>query len=269
MQKLLYFSIVLLVSLSACQTVRIGGKKIKLSDHYTAKPTLQLQMPDGSGTNGAAVAYHTKAKQYWAVFAGNEAFPLGVYNEKGELLNKDKNLNAAFDVRGIWYNSFTKKIEGNAYFDAGVFSYNLDNQDFPNGITAIYEGQHQPDANSVGAYDSVHNELIYWNEGVVYRYNRETGAPNVNFKPDGFADSITFNISTVIYTYLPKQEIGLLDDTHGEIYLFDRETGKKTSIIRLPKDAPTQRAFNISYANGRIWLFDIESRTWKGYELGK
>ena len=75
------------------------------------KEKLRLQMPEGSGSNGASVAWHPVLKRYYAAFAGNADFPLGIFDEKGKRLSAD-NLTTQIDVRGLWYNENPGRIDG-------------------------------------------------------------------------------------------------------------------------------------------------------------
>ena len=114
----------------------------------TLKKSIELKMPgivyltkgDGEekkagedslpGTRGAAVIWHPVQKKYYAAFAGNETFPLAVFDVAGKRLSGE-DLTCLIDIRGLWYNPKLKKICGNGYSEIGWFSYKLDAKGIP------------------------------------------------------------------------------------------------------------------------------------------
>lgn len=78
------------------------------------KKMMELKMPKetediNSGTNGASVCWHPVTKKYYAAFAGNSNYPLGVFDAEGKLLS-DSGLTTMQDVRGLWYDKTNKKF---------------------------------------------------------------------------------------------------------------------------------------------------------------
>jgi hypothetical protein len=260
-----------LVFLTACKTTNSVTRKTTTKKEYTATKVLSLQMPNGDGVNtgynGAGLAYHTKNKHYYAVFAGNAAFPLAIFDEKGNLTNKDINLSVGFDARGLWYNPKMNEIEGNGFFEEGIKAYMVKDDAMQYGTTAILNGKHQPSEHSSGEFDSLTQEIVYWNEGKIIRYNRENGEEWKTMRLTNFPSSSTINSNCLIYTYMPGQEIGLLDYEKRKIYLIDNCSGVFSGEITLPTDAPAPQMFNMTFANGYVWLFDVEKRTWNGYKI--
>lgn len=247
------------------------------------KKTMELKMPktaddDAPGTRGASVAWHPVQKKYYAVFAGNMAYPLAVFDASGKRLSSD-DLAAMIDTRGLWYNPATKLISGNAYNDYGWFTYKLTPKGIPSEYGSVKEGMYQPDAQSVGAYNSAAKRVLFLKGGYVYSYDTD-GMPvdsiGIHFgraKADGPADgedlSITpedYNYTTVVYTGIKGQELGFVNVTNREIELYDMKTGYRTKILSLPLNAVTEQSFNFAYTNGIYWLFNIEKRTWIGYK---
>ena len=83
------------------------------------KQVIELKMPktaddEKPGKRGASIVWHPVQKKYYAVFAGNVDFPMGVFDEKGKRLSPDDQI-AMLDTRGLWYDPSTKLISGNAY----------------------------------------------------------------------------------------------------------------------------------------------------------
>jgi len=247
------------------------------------KPVLELKMPktaddDMPGTRGASVVWHPTQKKYYAVFAGNQGYPLAVFDEKGKLLSGE-DLIAMMDSRGLWYDPVTKLITGNAYSDNGWFTYKLDPKGIPTDVDKIREGMHQPDAQSVGAYNPATKKIMFLHNGYVHMYNSngvETDSMMINWgvkKTDGaqgggIDDEILedYNYTSLIYTGIKGQELGFLNNTENQIELYDIQSGFLTKIIPLPEDVITETSFNFAYANGIYWLFDIDNRKWVGYK---
>jgi hypothetical protein len=247
------------------------------------KKVLELKMPktaddDMPGTRGASVAWHPLQKKYYAVFAGNKGYPLAVFNATGKRLSGD-DVTAMVDTRGLWYNPVTKLVAGNGYDEAGWFTYTLSTAGIPTEFESVYEGQYQPDAQSVGAYNPVSKKVMFLKGGQVFFYNSDAEAVDSiaihwsRTKSDGPADDEDpsaspedYNYTTMIYTGIKGQEIGFLNITNLEIELYDIKNGYMTSRLALPENAQTEASFNFAYANGIYWLFNIELRKWIGYK---
>lgn len=259
-------TILLLGSFSACSLFKKGAA----GGNITAKQVLKLQMTngdglEGDGSNGAGVAYHKSQRKYYAYFAGNSSFPMRVFDDKGSPLSDY--IKTWYDARGIWYNPLTNQLEGNGYDDEGIVSFGVGKDGLPNDKKYIFEGlDHQPDANCVGAFDYQNNEILYYYDGEIYRYDRKTGAKIGTwvFKKD--LNPYEINENVVIYTGLPNREVGVLNYQKKEVLLFDIRKGEQTATVKLPANAPTLQNFNFSYANGIYWVFDKENRCWLGYK---
>ncbi len=249
--------------------------------HQELTKVLELQMPEGSGANGASVIWHPEQQKYYAVFAGNTEFPMGVFNKKGKRLS-DNDLSAKFDVRGLWYNTQEKKIQANGFADGGWVKYELDENGLPTTTTVEAEGMKQPDEQSVGTYNPK-NGKIYFLDGntiVVYKDNgEETGKETTLFvgktnqsdaqkdeSQDPFLLPEYYNATTMVFTGKEKAELGLYNTDTKSIELYDINSGLMTETLKLPEDAPQETMFNFAYANGIYWLFNKETRQWVGYK---
>lgn len=247
------------------------------------KKVMELKMPKTAddvspGTRGASVAWHPVQKKYYAVFAGNAAYPLAVFDARGKRIS-DVEQAALIDTRGIWYNPATKLVTGNAYSDYGWFTYKLDKSGIPTEYISVMEGQNQPDAQCVGAYNTTAKRVLFLKGSLVYSYNAD-GIPVdstlIHFgraKTDGPADNedpaVTpedYNYTSLVYTGKKGQELGFLNTTNKEIELYDAKTGYRTKILSLPLNAVAEQSFNFAYTNGIYWLFNIGKRTWNGYK---
>src|SRR5436190_2343194 len=247
------------------------------------KKVLELKMPktaddDMPGKRGACVAWHPLQKKYYAVFAGNEEYPMAVFNDKGNRIS-DEDQAAMIDTRGLWYNPSTKLISGNAFQDNGWFDYELDSKGMLADIDVVNEGEYQPDDQSVGTYNPTAKQVLFLFQSQVYMYNSDGEKQDSVMihwgrkKADGPGDDedITeapedYNYSTVIYTGIKGQEIGFLNITNKEIELYDIKTGFLTKKLALPSTSTPEATFNFAYANGIYWVFNMELRKWIGYK---
>ena len=245
------------------------------------KKTIELQMPktkedDMPGTRGASVVWHPVQKKYYAAFAGNEGYPLAVFDATGKRLSNDETTTMV-DVRGLWYNEKNKKICGNGFNEIGWFEYTLDSKGIPESIEVYKEGLNQPGEQSVGAYNAKNEMLYFISANKIEVYNADgmweedssiTIYIGFSKKPEAADDEPEpgedYNNTTVVYTGIAKTEFGLLNTIEKQVELYNRKTGLMTQKLKLPADATTELSFNFSYANGTYWLFDMENRKWVG-----
>jgi hypothetical protein len=246
------------------------------SQHLTAqektrevKLKISLQMPEGSGTRGAAVAWNPALKLYYAAYGGNATFPMAVFNAQGiRISNSD--LETMVDLRSIWYNPITKNIEGNGYNDAGWVFFLLDRKGIPFEKNEIIEGQHQPNEQSQGAFDYTTNSVYFFDGyGSVVVYDRSTGdeAKSIELTYDGSVADFSDFGTGIIYTNKSGAELGLLNRTTMEVDFFNKNTGAFNYRVALPSDTHIADFLSFSYANGFIWILDDNTRMWNGFKL--
>lgn len=253
---------------------------VLLIQAQTLKKTLELKMPKNmddemGGTRGTSVAWHPEQKKFYAAFAGNSEYPLGVFDAEGKLLRTD--LITMVDTRGLWYDPDTKTIAGNGYGETGWFAYKLNKEGFPLDHTITLRGQYQPDEQSVGTYNPLTKMTMFYLDAFVYMGNNKgelkdsafvhfqtTKEEDIDEDEDYYA-SEEYN-TTMIYTGIKGQELGFLNYLNFQIELYDIKSGLLKKTLLLPEDAPVEEYFNFAYANGIYWLFDIKARTWVGYK---
>ena len=249
------------------------------------KKVMELKMPAEdenstmNGTRGASVAWHPVQKKYYACFAGNAGYPLAVFNATGKRLSGNAET-TQIDTRGLWYNPVKKQICGNAYSEFGWFSYKINTTGLVGEVVTDLEGKHQPNEQSVGAYNIAKKQVIFLSGSEIWAYNAD--GTEVETKTtlhwgltakDGIAEDEDvsetpegYNSSTLIYTGLPNAEIGVLNIADKQVELYSSKTGFLSKKLKLPDDATAEATFNFAYANGIYWLFDMENRKWTGYK---
>lgn len=253
----------------------------------TLKQVIELQMPKTAddelcGTRGAGVCWNPVTKKYYAAFCGNRGFPMGVFTAAGVRVSSDT-LTTLEDLRGIWYDAATKKLNANCYNDIGWINYNLDNNGIPNHVNYKFSGMNQPTPQSVGAYDArlkfvffldKSRVLLYENfsdmfarvdDSVQIHWGRKRSDGPGNYENE-FDENENYNSTNVISTGIINAEFGFLNTTEKQIELYDRKEGYLQQTIKLPETAPVESMFNFAFSNGIYWLFDIPNRKWIGYK---
>lgn len=275
MRSLLYPFFLLLLFIGMQVNAQTVVKKLKQTLELQMQKTVDDDMP---GTRGASVAWHPGLKKYYAAFAGNTAYPLAVFDEKGKRLNEE-DLSTMTDLRGLWYNTATKQICGNGYDAYGWFTYQLDKNGIPTDVTDITDDMRQPGAQSVGTYNFTEKNVLFLGGGQIYKYNsdgiaidsvvihwgrKKADGPGEEEDPDYTNED--YNATSLIYTGIKGQEIGFLNVALHQIELYDIKTGYLIKLLTLPENATAELSFNFAYANGIYWLFNMEERKWVGYK---
>jgi hypothetical protein len=243
------------------------------------KKFMELKIHGEGGANGASIAWHPGQKKYYVAMAGNASFPMNVFNEKGTRLSDDAQ-NTLFDVRGLWYNTSKKTLQANGYNTFGWAEYTLNAKGMPEDLNTFVRDMHQPNSQSVAAYNTKNNKVYFLNEeGSLEVYScidgtyedlQELRLSVAKKDDDGSVhnDDVleNYNSTTVIYTGVPNAEFGVLNTIGKQIELYSQKDGYLGQTLRLPDDAPFQKLLNFTYANGVYWLFDKEERKWVGYK---
>jgi hypothetical protein len=267
-----------LILLLTTTVIHAQVKQLKKVSSLQMARTVDDDMP---GTRGAAVAWHPVQKKYFASMAGNQQYPLGIFDEKGKRLSADEQ-NCLQDVRGLWFNPSKKAIQGNCFGEGGWFIYKLDEEGIVYKAEVTLEGMNQPTDQSVGTYHTGLNKVIFFDIDSVYFYNsttavkeksiflhlgqkKKTTSPQSDAAQEEFmADS--YNSSTVVYTGIKGAELGLLNIDKKQIELYNIADGYMTTMLGLPEESTVESSFNFAYCNNIYWLFNIEKRTWMGYK---
>ena len=286
MKKILFlFLMTLACTFSFAQNSKSKAPKVHStpsSDDKLLSKVMELKLlTKTGGSNGASIAWHPLQKKYYVAMAGNAGFPLEIFDETGNSL-ADTSLSTMFDVRGIWYNSHNKKIQGNAYDDFGWIEYMTDENGLSVYMKKLFSGMRQPDKQSCGAYDENNNAVYFFDNvnllGVERRFIND-GAIDTTFAlhygarakdeiklNEEFDLGEKYNSSSLAYIGIVHSEIALLNVFDMQIEFYNLANGLMTKVMRLPNDAPAELSLNFCYANGIFWLFDKTGRRWLGYK---
>ena len=218
------------------------------------------------GTNACAVAWNPGAQIYITVIAGNESFPMEGFNTSGKMVFSAQ---ANFDWRGLWYNPVTMQMEGNGAGELGWTSFKLNNNNTPSAPLTLFLGQHQPDFQSVGAYNYSKKQVIFLNPDfssiALYSIEKPRKIKKVTLKW-GDVSTSGINTNSVGFTGVKGFEYVLLDYVSGKLIFFNAK-GVNTASRTLPAGAPLNDSFAFSFTNGRAFLYDKNARTWYGYKV--
>ena len=270
MKTILLFSLSFFL-ISATVEAQINTKPVK--------KVAVLSMPGDAGSNGAAVVWHPVLKKYYASFAGNTEYPLAIFDATYKLLSSD-DVTTMFDVRGMWYNTVSKKLEANGYDENGWISYKLNAKGIPEDIVQLQEGMVQPTEQSVGVFDAQKKRISFLKDGTIYSYslNGQIADDYIELKlkvdePSETEDELekttaltdAYSTNTLCYTGIVNAEFAVLNYSSLQIECYNRK-GIQTKSLQLPDDAVVYNNFNFAYANGIFWLFDKNERQWIGYK---
>jgi len=226
-------------------------------------PQAGIPLPMSVCAPHTGVAYNPNRNLYYAVRAGNSSFELNTYDANGALLNTTP---AGFDFRGLWWNPNTATLEGNGYNTNGYRVVDLDANGYALSTGTNLAGLFQPDAQSVGDYDFQANEVIFYDNGRIYRYARTTGAALGNYAITGLPVATgNLNSNTVGYTGIAGKEILVYDYVTKRVYFIDKATGAFVQQVQLPASAPGPSIYDLSYANAKAWISDCSQ--WISYDI--
>ncbi|MBK8228343.1 MAG: T9SS type A sorting domain-containing protein [Flavobacteriales bacterium] len=215
--------------------------------------------------NRSGLAFNPLLGLYYSVNAGSAGYPIDTYDEAGTLVST---VTSGFDYRGAWWDPIGQRLLGNGYNNLGIFEQDLDPvTGFPLGAGTVVLASSQPDAQSIGDLDPDASEIIYFFNGSIHRFDAATHAALGTTAITGLPVSLaSINSNTVMYIGCIGYEYGLYDYANRRVLYVNKATGAYSGSTQLPANAPARSSFGLSYANGKVWLF--EQGAWLGYDLG-
>jgi hypothetical protein len=227
----------------------------------TATAAIVLQQPGSSGGTLGGVAYNPLEDVYYAVDAGSGSYAIKTYPGTGGTAQFSTASN--FDYRGAWWNSNTNKLEGNR-FNGGYRIVDLDVNGNAQGSGTDFSGT-QPESQSLGTYDPAANQVLYYFNGSIHRYNR-SGFGFISSTPvTGLPVPATnINSNFIGYSGINGAEVILYDRVNRRAYFVNKATGAYSGqFSQLPASAPAPGSFDVSFTNGILFLYG--SGNYNGY----
>ncbi len=226
---------------------------------------LSYQFQSKEGTNASAVAFIPGPNVYITVIAGNEAFPLEVFDAQGNTIHSQE---VGLDIRGIWYNPKTKELEANAIGERGWYSMTLNENGIPSGDwQVIRDGQFQPDEQSVLSYVTPKKKLVTFYKGSFSFWGRSNGKEKIRYQHGTPGNTNWYIVpTTAAYTGNDKYPIGVLELNTGQILYFDLK-GKYLGATLIPNADSEITGFRFAFANRQAFIFDKTDRIWRIYRV--
>jgi hypothetical protein len=219
------------------------------------------------GTNASAVTYIPQLKLYVTCIAGNADYPIEVFDASGKTITS---ISCGMDLRGLWYNPKTNRLEANGYGDLGWFSMPIGGNGVPTGEwTTIRTGQHQPNEQSVLSYIPSIQKLVTLNlDNNSFSFlSRKSGKLKVRYHHGTPGDTEWyFNPYCAAYTGNDEYPIALLELNAGQIIYFDLK-GKYLNATTISEGLPEMDGFRFAFANRHAFIYDETSRTWTAYRV--
>ena len=232
-----------------------------------AIPGLLLDFAHPTNVNNASgVAFNPNLNLYYIAQAGNSSFPLETFDALGNPLYQT---NTTIDLRGLWWNDNTNQLESNGFYTDGIWSYDLDASGYAlNTGTSIFPGYNMPYWHSVGDYNCIDDEIWYYYDGEISKYDRATNALLGVFPLIGIPVPLTnINEVSIFYTDCQGHEIGIYDYVLKRAYFFDKTTMTYSGMSQLPASSPYAITYRVSWANDLLWIFDSGGDIWYSYEV--
>jgi hypothetical protein len=231
------------------------------------KKEIELKIQGKDGTNGSSVAFDPILKRYYTATAGNSSYPLDVFDKSGRFIATNT-CNA--DIRGLFYNPEFNTIEGNTYQDHNILSFSFENngklkKDNPKVELSKLEAAN---SNTCFNFDILNKFYIAFDKDnlSISRYNID-GKKERNLRVRLPNNAENMNYTSVVYIDIKDGAYGFLDFVKKQVILINPKSGSPLATIQLPNDAKTNNAFRFAYANGNIFLYDVDTRIWTGYKI--
>jgi len=218
-----------------------------------------------SVSNSGNVAWNPSANLYYSCRIGNAVYPLITWNALGVQMDYDT---TGQDSRGMWWNASLNQLERNCFSSVGWAKINLDANSYAeNTFSILFSGMLQPNAQSVGTYDPDANQVIFYNAGNCYKYDRTTGLLVSTLALTG-ATLTTITANGIVYTGVTGAEIGIYDYSAKKVLLFNKTTGVFSASSTLPATAPGPTTYGIGYANNLFWVYKTSPESkWYSYRI--
>lgn len=246
--------------------ILLGGTQLRAQvtpAAFATKLPDSLVFVSATATNHATVVWHPVRQRYYSLRIGSTAFPLETWLPTGGL--SIAQTTCGIDSRGLWYNPGTGQVERNCLNALGWATVDIDaSSNALSTYTQLFTGMNQPNGQSIGSYDPVLDQVVFYNAGNAYFYARATGLL-VQTLPLTGATFTNVTLYSVGWTGRAGYEILLVDYVTKQALLFNRATGAFSGMSQLPAATATHSQFRFSYTNNRLWFFNSTLRKWNAY----
>jgi Secretion system C-terminal sorting domain len=251
--KITSFAFIMLFSLNSFAQLPLG----------TATLGITLQCAGGTN-NRAGVAYNPNQELYYSINAGSGSYPIETFSVTGTPLASNS---SGYSYRGIWWHPSDSTLEGKAAGTVGIVKQNLDGSYYPLGTGTIIVAGSAPNVSSCGDYDWIDDEVLYYDNGSIFRYDRSTHTQISAVAITGLpVPTWTLNEHSVAYTNVAGMEAGVYDDVNKTFYFINKITGACVDSCQLPLTAPTAIEYQMGFSNGYLWLYNKNTLQWEGYK---
>jgi len=200
--------------------------------------TVKLQLRSTAGTNGSAVTYNATSGLYYTIIAGNEDYPIDVFDASG---NWQTYITAGQDMRGFWYNSTNNTLEGNNT-KGELYAWGLNSRGIPgSNPKSLYKNV---PVQNLQCVDYNFNDIIYqYYNGVVYSTSANKPGKMKKIKLAIASGEIeNYSSYSMGYTGVAGYEIVLLNGATQSVVFFNKK-GKFVNTVKLPEDTLAWSAF--------------------------
>jgi gliding motility-associated-like protein len=220
----------------------------------------------GGSSSRSGVAYNPTLKLYYSVNAGLSSFPLETFSEYGG--NPISTTNCGVDYRGYWWNSSTGLPEGNTYNSGGLYSNSLNGSGYATNTANFIASANMPNSQANGAGNVAGNIVFYYDNGVIYKYVRSTGAFISSVTITGLPVSVSnIAVYALAYTGIAGSEAIIYDYVLKKVYFINYTTGAYVSTCSLSGIPAANGTYGISFCNNRIFIFDTGTFQWYGFPI--
>lgn len=228
-----------------------------------ASADIVLKIESSDGNNGLAVCHNPVKNVYYSIFAGNSSYPIETHNSAGESIDSQQ---AGVDARGMWFNSSCNCLQGTMYNNAGSFDISLDLQGKPSGTQTNME-VYNLDAQGV---TTGNGKYVYSYDGYgnILKFKKGSKKAKKLAISNSYVDYQHFNANAIMYTGISGHELGMVNYQTNELVLFSEKKGKLAKVIKINvQEVSISEGFRTSFANGHLFLYDSETRSWYGYSI--
>ncbi|WMJ72628.1 T9SS type A sorting domain-containing protein [Cytophagaceae bacterium ABcell3] len=224
---------------------------------------IRLATSQGSNTR-TGLAFDPANRLYYSVNGGTDSRPIETFYENAEPAHTSP---AGFDYRGVWWNPYSRALEGNGHDLNGIYRHSLNENGY-----AISDGMNiKPGTsdlgNLIGDYDYVNNLFVYYDNGSLSFFSAVDNEHMETVAVSGLEYSENTNPGSVVFTGVKGYEYGIYDFVDRELVFIDAETKNVSGRTPLPDNAPQVDLGRVAFTNNMFWLYSDSDEEWISYKI--